>query len=677
MKHLGFFLILFSLFLAANSAYGQNQNRKDYALIFAVQEYDHLPRLDNPIKDAKLLGEVLKNDYGFEEPEIILDPTTTIFQNKMKDYSQKTFDSLDQLLILFIGHGKEDIGGRIAFKNAVPNDNFLGYIDNNSLSKLINGINCKHILFLNHACFSGSAIPGKLGSPAPINGNYIKRYLLGNKSRLCISSSDTTTLDDGWFIKHVIEILKENANQSPLLSEDLLFKLKDKCKNQPTISPRRGTLEGHNPVKDENEFLFVPKRYKDEPESKVNYDLIFSGSGTIGDTLIPELLNAFYMQKGYKRILKPNNLKEYEREFLFNKNTDTLKVLVKTHGTEDAFRREYSDIIMASRRGTAIEAVMVRDETPIGVDAIVIIMNPNNNTIRELSIQEIRTIFTGDEKRWTNFNGKDSNIKLHVLNQNSGTRRQFEKEVLLGKTISSSNLTKEHIEYKDILDAVKNDIDAIGFVSNTAYNIADIHEARCVPLIIKKGGLNYRPAKDNITRRLYPITRSLYLYKYANTHKAALVNSFLNFMGSLEARKIVDDNRFIPALSAIDSSKLTLKNPNKILYERFTNSIKFAPNSNGISIDAEKDISEIVNKLNFEGYKSTKIYIIGYSTNKGSPKQEAQKRADEVRVQLISWGLDEKSIIRYDNFSNIDVKESSWNPLMAQDCVEIWIEREK
>jgi uncharacterized caspase-like protein len=39
---------------------------KDHALLFATDDYDHWPRLNNPIDDARAIADELKNYYGFE-----------------------------------------------------------------------------------------------------------------------------------------------------------------------------------------------------------------------------------------------------------------------------------------------------------------------------------------------------------------------------------------------------------------------------------------------------------------------------------------------------------------------------------------------------------------------------------------------------------------------------------
>ena len=59
---------LFSLvfMLLSLSCLAQNRQGKDRALFFAVNDYDQMTDLKNPIKNARDIASVLKNEYGLE-----------------------------------------------------------------------------------------------------------------------------------------------------------------------------------------------------------------------------------------------------------------------------------------------------------------------------------------------------------------------------------------------------------------------------------------------------------------------------------------------------------------------------------------------------------------------------------------------------------------------------------
>ena len=86
-------------------------NRKDYVLIFATDKYDNWTPLVNPIFDAQAIASVLEKYYGFNV-ELIENPSQDVIFSKLREYSEKTFEPLDQLMIFFAGHGYYDEGLR-------------------------------------------------------------------------------------------------------------------------------------------------------------------------------------------------------------------------------------------------------------------------------------------------------------------------------------------------------------------------------------------------------------------------------------------------------------------------------------------------------------------------------------------------------------------------------------
>ncbi|HNT51705.1 MAG TPA: caspase family protein, partial [Cyclobacteriaceae bacterium] len=82
-------------------------DRKDIALIFATDNYDHWDDLVNPINDGQTIARELQDKYGFET-EIITNATTEEVFEKIREYNLKRFKPQDQLLIFFAGHGLFD-----------------------------------------------------------------------------------------------------------------------------------------------------------------------------------------------------------------------------------------------------------------------------------------------------------------------------------------------------------------------------------------------------------------------------------------------------------------------------------------------------------------------------------------------------------------------------------------
>jgi tetratricopeptide (TPR) repeat protein len=135
------------------------RQRKDYALLFATNEYDSWEPLVNPIPDADAIAKELKDSYGFET-EVVHNPTRERIVSKIREYAQKKFGDADQLFIFFAGHGLfDDVFGQgfIVARDSRKDDETRGtYESYDDLRTIINSIRAKHILLLMDACYSGT-----------------------------------------------------------------------------------------------------------------------------------------------------------------------------------------------------------------------------------------------------------------------------------------------------------------------------------------------------------------------------------------------------------------------------------------------------------------------------------------------------------------------------------------
>ena len=84
-----------------------------------------------------------------------------------------------------------------------------------------------------------------------------------------------------------------------------------------------------------------------------------------------------------------------------------------------------SDIGLSSRDLKDEEKAKGLEGTVIAYDGIAIIVNPEN-TVDDLTIEDIAKIYTGEIKNWKEVGGKDAEIVLIGREAGSGTRDGFE-----------------------------------------------------------------------------------------------------------------------------------------------------------------------------------------------------------------------------------------------------------
>ena len=219
----------------------KTQLGKSYALIFATNEYENYNPLRNPLNDAEDLGKTLREDYGFEvdiRPNLKLED---VFNTLLEYQEKRKFAQGDQLLIFFAGHGtfkpKPDDMGYIIAKdsplNGVPLRIYLSFSD---LAKMVNSIDCRHILLILDVCQGGYF--GQVGrrniGDGDGDGDYRKisadeliSKVIGRKSRKYITSAGLEYASDGSrrnspFAYRLLEILRKDAlkDENGLLTFD-------------------------------------------------------------------------------------------------------------------------------------------------------------------------------------------------------------------------------------------------------------------------------------------------------------------------------------------------------------------------------------------------------------------------------------------------------------------------
>lgn len=243
-------------------------NRKDYALIVAIDQYDHFDDLVNPINDARTIESILKDKYGFQT-ELLLDATNDEILSKITDYNLKKFNPQDQLFIFFAGHGvfDETLGeGYVVASNSLRNDKGKSsYVSHILLRERINNIKCEHIFLTMDVCFGGTIDPilAKSRAEESMDETIDKQYLvkkLTKRTRKFLTSGSKEYVSDGIAGKHspfaekFVVALKEIGGGSGrllTLSELQTYFLKLNSE------PRFGSFGTDDPASD---FVFVAKQ---------------------------------------------------------------------------------------------------------------------------------------------------------------------------------------------------------------------------------------------------------------------------------------------------------------------------------------------------------------------------------------------------------------------------------
>jgi hypothetical protein len=214
-----------------------------YALVIGNRDYTMLDDLETPLNDAKEIGQILEQQYGFQVQLLLNSDRLTVMQAINELHSVLTEN--DNLLIYYAGHGSmvnvgdRDTGYWLPVNaDAPPNDAF--WVSNEFVSNHLGRLQAKRVLVIADSCYGGllSSAPDQLflgDGRESDNPEYVK-YKLPRKSRLLMSSGgDKPVIDEGGdghsvFARELIKALRANAGL--LSAPDLYAQIKQPVINQ-------------------------------------------------------------------------------------------------------------------------------------------------------------------------------------------------------------------------------------------------------------------------------------------------------------------------------------------------------------------------------------------------------------------------------------------------------------
>ncbi|MCL2671952.1 MAG: phosphate ABC transporter substrate-binding protein [Clostridiales bacterium] len=122
-----------------------------------------------------------------------------------------------------------------------------------------------------------------------------------------------------------------------------------------------------------------------------------------------------------------------------------------------------AELGMSSRALKAEEAARLGYVVEIAKDGLAIIVHPDN-PVFDLSLEEIRKIYTREITNWSELGGRDAQIHIIAREEGSGTRSAFE-ELVIGKGYEISPKAIVQASNGAVRMLVENDPNAIGFIS--------------------------------------------------------------------------------------------------------------------------------------------------------------------------------------------------------------------
>ena len=167
------------------------------------------------------------------------------------------------------------------------------------------------------------------------------------------------------------------------------------------------------------------------------------------------------------------------------------------------------------------------------MDGIAVIVN-TDNTVSDLSLEQLSDIYTGKITNWSQVGGTDGEIVVIGREAGSGTRNGFES---VTNTEDICELRQELTSTGDVVTTVKSNENAIGYAS-----LASIDST--VSIVAIDGVV---PNEETVLDGSYAVQRPFVLVTKEGKKLSDVAQAFYDYAVSDEAKEIIQGAGVVPA----------------------------------------------------------------------------------------------------------------------------------
>jgi len=249
-------------------------------------------------------------------------------------------------------------------------------------------------------------------------------------------------------------------------------------------------------------------------------ELSISGSSTIGEVMMPALVEGFALQTG----LKAERIKQDDTHFEYilstpDGDTPVGRFRFRVSSTDEGFAdllADEADLVMALREIRSGELALaaevglgelddVNRSRVLALDAMTVIVSPTN-PVSAVSVSDLARILAGDIDNWRTLGGADAPISIHMRDAQSGIAQAVEDRVMQLAGLSLIDDVTRHPSNASLAEAVARDQLALGVAS-----YSEIGNSK--PLALTGTcGFQLRANRLTIKTEDYPLTAPMFLY---------------------------------------------------------------------------------------------------------------------------------------------------------------------
>ena len=183
------------------------------------------------------------------------------------------------------------------------------------------------------------------------------------------------------------------------------------------------------------------------------------------------------------------------------------------------------------------------------MDGLAVIVH-ENNPVKNLTVEQIGKIFTGEITNWSEVGGEDKAISLYGRQSNSGTYVFFMNRVVKG---DYSSAMKNMNGNSQIVEGVRADLTSIGYVAMgyikgaSGIKALEVAETAAGPFISPTDIAKVKSGEYVLVRPLY---------QYFNGVPTGALRHFVDFVLSAEGQNLVEVAGFLPVTETFRQENL-------------------------------------------------------------------------------------------------------------------------
>ena len=421
------------------------------------------------------------------------------------------------------------------------------------------------------------------------------------------------------------------------------------------------------------------------PEALVSHALV-GGPADMIHLLMPPLLESFAKRKGlsYRRIFTNDDAVTWE---LSDLTTGHLTASIKGQvGSEDDVMTLLVSRDMDLSFGRK-EAGREVDQDVIALDALVPIVSVDNPRAM-ITLQQFRGLLTGGIDNWSELDGPDTPIRLHLPEGRDVIRALT--RVFPGLRANGDVL---HRDAKLLASAVASDPTALGLVPLSRIG-------NTVPLVISGPcGLASPATRSTVKAEDYPLTQPLFLHRNGAS-QPRIIRDFIAYARSHEAQSVISASGFIDqGIGRIPFERQGDRLANAILTagddqqrmeeiqrmiaallqgDRLTLTFRFRDGSSELDPQSQSNVRRLSDAIWRGDFDGKELVFVGFTDGDGAADGNlrlSQRRAAAVRRAVSAFAGDSPVVLSEDGFGEVlpmACDDTAWGRQVNR-RVEVWL----